>query len=100
MPSWAIYYDDFTIFCSDDGPWELAPLDGVLAVGWRSGERSGVENGGEHYVRFPDDGTIEIVDLDPFLRGPFLAPGVVKFGRATSKKRFEAILRRAREDFR
>jgi hypothetical protein len=94
---WAVFYDDGRVFASEDGTWESAPLDGVSAIAWRNGERSGVETGGDHYVRFTDDGTIAAIDLDPFLRGPNLAPGVIKFGRYTSAKRHEQILCRARE---
>jgi hypothetical protein len=95
---WRIYYDDGTFFGSDDGPWEQAPLDGVICVVHQSAHTSFI-SGGDHYARF-EDGTIATVDLEPFLRGPHLAPRVLKFGRMTSNRRHEAIMRRARDDFR
>jgi hypothetical protein len=95
---WRIYYDDGSFFDSSDGLWESAPLDGVICVVWQHDGRTEFISGGDHYARF-EDGTIAVVDLEPFLRGPHLAPGVLKFGRMTSHKKHEAIMSRARADF-
>ena len=96
MPEWRIYYDNGSTFGSDDGPWAEAPLDGVACIVRVDGEGTEFICGGDHYLRFDDDGTIAAIDIEPFLR----SLGVVKFGRMTSNKRHEAIMRRAREDFR
>lgn len=98
-PRWAIYYDTGAIFCSEDGPWNAAPLDGVICVAWQHGGRTEFLSGGDHYAHFEDDDSIAVVDLEPFLRGPHLIPGVLKFGRMTSQKKHEAIMSRARADF-
>lgn len=97
-PEWRIYYDDESFFDANDGAWEEAPLDGVICVVRQHEGRTEFISGGDHYVRF-EDGTIAAIELEPFLRGPFLVPGVIKFGRMTSHRRHEKIMARARAEF-
>jgi len=47
--SWRIYYDDGTVFTSDDGKVEAAPLKGVQAVAEKRDGRTILHVGGEFY---------------------------------------------------
>lgn len=47
---WKIWYDDGTTFSSDDGPAEIAPMDGVQAVvQWQDNGNVDVLEGHEYY---------------------------------------------------
>jgi len=51
-PDWAIIYAGLTVFTSDDGDWEDAPGDGVLAIVFRSVETGwSIAQPGDYYVR-------------------------------------------------
>lgn len=97
MVTWAVYYDDGSRFTSEDGAWDDAPVDGVICVVRRDGERTEFSSGGDYYWHFPEDASIvSTSDLGPLLRKLRL----VKFGRYTSHRNHEAIMRRAREEWR
>lgn len=82
---WRLYYDDGSTYGSEDGPWELAPADGVLfAVEWVDDQKR-IYSGHDFYLN--DGGLGYTDDLGPLLR----KLGVVKFGRWTSHKTLEAV---------
>lgn len=93
MERWAIYYDDGSIFTSEDGTWNDAPLDGVLFVLQKVGDRAIPQSGADFYYLI-DDTVAATGDLGPFLR----SLKIIKFGRWTSIKKYEAVSRRVAED--
>jgi hypothetical protein len=93
LTRWAIYYDDGAVFSSADGAWEDAPLDGVLFVLYQEGDRVVTQSGADHYILL-DDTIAATGDLGPFLR----SLKVIKFGRWTSIKKYEAVSKRVAED--
>jgi len=96
MVTWRIYYDNGSTFDSEDGAWEDAPLDGVICIVRKDGDRVEFHSGHDHYLRADDDGTIMPThDLGPWLR----SLRVVKFGRYTSHRIHEATMCRARDDW-
>lgn len=91
---WAIYYDDNSVFTSEDGAWEDAPLDGVLFVLQKfDGDIVHTQSGADFYY-LVDDTAVGTGDLGPFLR----SLKVVKFGRWTSIKRYEEVSKRVTRD--
>jgi hypothetical protein len=97
VPAWRIYYADGTTFDSTDGAWEDAPLDGVICVVRRDGDRTEFHSGAEQYRRFEDDGTIaETADISSWLREYCRW---MKHGIGVSNRKMEAIMQRARDDF-
>lgn len=51
-PDWAIIYAGLTIFTSHDGPWSLAPANGVLAIVYRSVETGwSLAQSKDYYIR-------------------------------------------------
>jgi hypothetical protein len=97
MRTWAIYYADGSVFGSDDGVWEDAPQDGVVCIVRSDGERREFISGGDFYRRFDDDGSIgSTADVNAWLRArcPWL-----KFGLYVSNRKHEAIMQRARDDW-
>jgi hypothetical protein len=50
---WAVYYADGSRFGSDDGHWNEAPLDGVLFVAVKDGERTEFHSGNDYYAAIP-----------------------------------------------
>lgn len=92
---WAIYYDDGSIFDSDDGAWLDAPADGVLFVIEKHGDRIITHSGSDYYALIDGDTVSATFDI-----GPLLRKWGVKFGRWTSHKRFEEVGRRVAEDAR
>lgn len=95
MRAWCIYFDDETAFSSDDGAWEDAPVDGVLFVAQRDGERVNKFSGSDVYVMF-EDGTIAAPDeLGPLIRRrPPILTSAIKFGRTCSHRLLERVRRR------
>ena len=89
---WRIYYDDGSMFTSEDGAWEQAPTDGVLFVTQKIGDRIVTLTGGDHYLMI--DG--EVIRPDDI--GLMLRKWGVKFGRWTSNKQHEAVGRRVAAD--
>lgn len=80
MLRWTIYYADQSTFSSDDGEWEDAPLDGVLFVAIRDGERTEFHSGSDHYAGLRDEGfgVASTADIGPLLREhcPWIKHGV------------------------
>ena len=93
MDRWALYYDDGRIISNEDCAWDDAPLDGVLFVLSKKGDKVTVQSGGDFY--YPeDDVVVATADLNPLLR----KLRFIKFGRWTSIKKYEAVSKRAAED--
>lgn len=90
---WAIYYDDGRIITSDDCAWNDAPCDGVLFILTKRGDRIETQSGGDFYY-VEDDCVVSTSDIGPLLR----KLGIIKFGRWTSIKKYEAVGRRVVED--
>lgn len=93
-PIWKIYYDDGSTFDSNDGEWDEAPLDGVIFVVEKVGDRTVFHSGNDYYVMMADT-VMTTGDLGPILR----KLGFVKFGRWTSHRTFERISQRVREEW-
>lgn len=95
--SWAIYFDDETVAYSDAVSWEDVPVDGVIFVVQRLGDRVAFHSGADYYVRFDDDGSIAATgELGPLLRRrPPIRGDAIKFGRWSSIARYERICKRA-----
>jgi hypothetical protein len=97
--SWRIYYSDGTAFGNEQGTWEEAPLDGVVMVVLRNGERVEPVTGGDFYALLgqPPDTVAATSDITPLLRQH--APWI-KHGVWTSHSNFEQIKKRGYEEFR
>lgn len=94
--TWRIYYDSGATFGPEDGAWEDAPLEGVLAVVERRGDKRTIHSGGDHYLRCADDGTIVATDdAATILR----SLGYVKFGRYTSNVKMARLFERIRDEW-
>jgi hypothetical protein len=96
---WKIFYADETTFSSDDGTWDDAPCDGVIAICVRD-EVYGkvVLNSRDFYYQTADGGNNDMYcvnDLGPQLRHrcPWL-----KFGIGISSDKYKHILARATRD--
>lgn len=102
MVNWRIYYDDGTVWSDTDGPWSAAPVDGVVFVGQRIGDRAVMHAGCDYYVQFPDDGSVASTgEIGPLLRRrPALSADAFKLGRWTSHATFERISARVRGEWR
>ena len=89
--TWRIYYDSGATYGPEDGAWLDAPLEGVLAVVEKRGDRLTLHSGGDHYYRCDDDGTIVATDdAATILR----SLGWVKFGRYTSNTKMGKLFER------
>lgn len=96
MSTWRIYYDDGSTFDEDDGPFDAAPVEGVVCIVRKDGERVEFHSGADFYWRFDEDGSIAATsDIGPLLR----SLKYVKFGRFTSNTKHARIMSRAREDW-
>lgn len=93
MNGWRIYYDDGSIFTSEDGAWNDAPLDGVLFVLQKIGDKITTQSGADFYYLI-DDMAVATGDIGPLLR----SLKYIKFGRWTSIKRYEAVGKRVAAD--
>lgn len=76
--TWAIYYADGTVRRDTDGPWDLAPLDGVVFVVEKIGESLQVHGGADYYARLDDTEVVATGELGPLLRAraPWIKHGV------------------------
>ena len=90
---WRIYYDDGRIVTSDDCAWNDAPLDGVLFVLQKSGDKITTQSGADFYF-VEEDTIVASGDIGPLLR----KLKFIKFGRWTSIKRYEAVGNRVAQD--
>ncbi len=101
MLGWRIYFDDGSTWDDRDGPWRDAPVDGVIFIVCREGERVHFHSGADYYVGFEDGSFAATGDLGPLLRRrPPIRGDDVKFGRWTSIANYERISARAREEWR
>lgn len=90
---WRIYYDDGRVVTSDDGPFEAAPVDGVLFILQKRGDVVHTLSGADYYAMI-DGEIIAVEDISTLLR----KVGWIKCGRWTSFKRFEDVGRRVAQD--
>lgn len=90
---WAIFYDDGSMFSSEDGKWEDAPSDGVLYVLCKRGDVVQTLSGSDHYILLDDETVADTDDL-----GPLLRKWGVKFGRWTTHAKMEEIGRRVADE--
>lgn len=96
MRDWAIYYDNGSVFDSDDGLFAEAPTDGVIIIANRRGDNIEFISGADYYVRFAEDGSIiGTEDIDSIVR----TLGWVKFGRYTSHSNQRRITERASKEW-
>lgn len=102
---WRVYYDDDRSFGSDDGSWIEAPIEGVIAVAEKHGERLTVHAGADYYYLIGGETVASTGDAATILRslgtpvgdeGP--ARGV-KFGRWTTPQKMERVFARIRADW-
>jgi hypothetical protein len=84
--TWRIYYDNETVFTSDDGNFDDAPTDGVLFVLQKRGGQIETLSGADYYAMLGDE-IIAVGDPGPLLR----KIGWIKMGRWTSHRVFERI---------
>ena len=93
---WKIYYGDGSTFSSADGPPQAAPGYNVQCVAVRD-EKVGrqVLHGGDFYIY--RDGVWYCCDQFGMF-DQLIEMGVLKTGRALSRKEYEAVLTRATED--
>lgn len=101
---WAIYYDNNSIFNSEDGKWEEAPIEGVLVVVEKTNDRVVTHTGGDFYYLIEEDNTIVSTDDSAtLLRGIGLPGrnnyGCIKFGRYTSNSKMNKILKDVHNDW-
>ena len=55
-PKWAVIYAGLKVFTSNDGSWEDAPGNGVLAIVYKSVETGwSIAQPGDYYVRLEDN---------------------------------------------
>jgi len=75
---WAVYYLG-GVFTSEDGPPEVAPLDGVQVI---IDETSGREivQGHDYYIWVGKWAGGSQADLERWIRAGYVKPGLVKFG--------------------
>ena len=93
MRTWAIFYDDGSMFSSEDGAWQDAPSDGVLFVLCKKGDVIETVSGSDHYVLLDDETIATTPDL-----GPLLRKWGVKFGRWTTHKNMEVVGKRVAQE--
>ncbi len=99
MLDWRIYYADGSTFSSDDGTWDEAPQDNLIAVLVRDDMHGRkVLHGLDHAYSVLDGGPEEIAQCNSLgpqlhLRCPWL-----KFGVQTSNENFKKILDQATND--
>jgi hypothetical protein len=89
---WKIYYRRGRTFSSEDGNWDDAPADGVLAIVEVVGERRRVVSGGDYY-RLETNGEIvshETADAILHAIGIVLLSSI-KFGWAVSPREMAAV---------
>ena len=96
---WKVYYKDGATFSSNDGSWESAPQDGVVATVVRH-ELYGhvVLQGLDYFHKAQGGGPLDINlcdDLGPQLR---LRCPWLKFGVHVPREKFNDILKRASND--
>ena len=94
---WRIYYDDGSTYSDEDGPFDAAPIEGVLAVVEKRGERVSIHQGGDYYFRLDEDGTIVSTDDAATL---IRRLGWVKCGRWTTAAKMERLHERIRTEWR
>jgi hypothetical protein len=84
--TWRIYYDDESVFTSDEGDFSDAPPDGVLFILQKRGDRVETLSGADYYAML-DDEIIAVGDPGPLLH----KIGWIKHGRWTSHRCFERV---------
>jgi hypothetical protein len=95
MPSFRIYYDDGSTWDDSDGPFESAPLEGVLAVVEKRGARTTIHQGGDFYFRLEDGTVVSTDDAAALIR----RLGWVKCGRWTTATKMERLHERIRAEW-
>lgn len=93
---WRIYYSDGSAFGSEQGDWEDAPIEGVILVAVREGERVDYLAGSDHYAKQDDETYHTVDDLGVYIREK---DKKVKHGVWTTHSMYERIQQRAREEF-
>lgn len=96
VDSFRIYYANGSAFGSEQGTWEEAPLDGVVLVAVKSGERVEIHTGTDHYAQLDDETIAPLDELGPTMRE---YAKWIKHGVWTSHSNFERIRQRALEEF-
>jgi hypothetical protein len=93
-----IFYADGSAFGSDQGTWDEAPLDGVVLVAIKDGERVERHTGADYYALLGDPGeTIAATsDINPLLREHVKW---IKHGVWTSHSNYNRIVKRSRKEF-
>lgn len=90
-PDWAIIYDDYSVFTSDDGSFEDAPAWGVQAIVFRSVETGwSIATTGAYFIRLPDGDFLPIGD-DALMDYAANVWKKVKVGRMISQKEWGKI---------
>ena len=99
MLDWRIYLANGKTFSNEDGTWEEAPQDGLVAAKVRNElYGSALLQGIDFFYKALDGGPLDLSicdDIGPQLR---LRCPWLKFGVAVSREEFKAILKRATND--
>lgn len=96
MDAFRIFYADGSAFGNEQGTWEEAPLDGVVLVAVKSGERVDILTGADHYAKLDEETVASLDQLGPTVRE---YSKWIKHGVWTSHSNFERIRLRALEEF-
>lgn len=93
---WRVYYADDSAFGSEEGHWDDAPIDGVVMIAVRNGERVDFYSGSDHYAALDDETIASLDDLHPTLRE---YAKWIKHGVWTTHSNYRRIQERALEEF-
>lgn len=93
---WRIFYANGSAFGSEQGSWEEAPLDGVVLVAVRRGDRVDYHTGADQYAKLDEETVAPLDDLGATVRE---YAKWIKHGVWTSHSNFERIRERALEEF-
>lgn len=93
---WRIFYADGSAFGHEQGSWEDAPLDGVVLVAVRRGDRVEYLTGSDHYAKLDEETIANLDELGPTMRQ---YDKWIKHGVWTGHRNFERIRERALEEF-
>src|SRR5215204_1437335 len=99
MDSFRIYYANGTTYGSEDGTWNDAPLDGVLVIVVKDGERTEFHSGNDFYAMLgQDEGEDTVAPTHDLVTLAHEQCPWIKYGVWTTHKNFERIMKRAKQE--
>ena len=103
---WKIWYDNRSVFDSNDGNWDEAPPRGVQAIAFLRPDTDEPKLGGRGweiaqggaFFRMTDDGHVVPCDMDALVDYVADVLGIIKVGRMLSAAQFREIMAEANKD--